>query len=361
MDVNDALELLYGSRASDLTAQGYYEALQRIRSWDQSLAKRIERVLDPVLKEQFFPRRKREWYWTSEGTEARVTLLPGNPHFHADVDTVRELLYIPRGYIHATPAHPLWKHLQDIMKLHELNSKRMRRIVESNLAGEWLNIHRMTAAGRMAEAGGSELLSPKMRESAMSSAGVDLRTGDVPKWLRHPGDALEAQKVMEAPIDWATSHLIKRHYLPSHASHAMAMFILTQDNSWFAGLGHLDISITLNNDPSTDPEAFSVSIRNIDEFTSKDEWDTVWRNYVKPRQEFIWEKRGMRPHGRRTRDIERLKKALPFYRKMVEKKVDFKTLYLSEEGAAEAETLEFEREDLQKTIRQLKRLLKPIP
>jgi hypothetical protein len=55
MDLNEALEILYGNEVRDLTSQGYHKALDRLRSIDKALAKRVERVLKPVLKNRFSP------------------------------------------------------------------------------------------------------------------------------------------------------------------------------------------------------------------------------------------------------------------------------------------------------------------
>jgi hypothetical protein len=49
----------------------------------------------------------------------------------------------------------------------------------------------------------------------------------------------------------------------------------------------------------------------------KADWDGVWSHYIKPRQDNILQQRGMRPQGRRTVDIEQLKKVLSLYRKIV--------------------------------------------
>ncbi len=355
-DAAEAVQLLYGNEARDFTFHGYYEAIKRLRFSDRTLARRVERILAPILKKRFFLRRQREWYNTSEATRARLALLPGNPHVQADVRTVREVLHIPPGHIHTTQEHLLWKQLQDIIR-----PERVRRVVEGNLVGEWLNIHRKAASGRTIEEEDSQMLSTGMGKSAMSSASVDLRASEVPEWLRRPLGEPGSYKDMAAPIDWAAGRLIERHNLPRHALTAITMFTLTQDHSWIEGLEPLRIDITRGHDPSSDPEAFSISVKSIDEFTTKEDWDRVWTNHVKPRQKFLWEKRGMSPQGRRTRDIARLKKALPFYQKMVEANLDFKNLYHSPEAFVDEATLEWNIEDLRRTIHDLERILTPIP
>jgi hypothetical protein len=231
--------------------------------------------------------------------------------------------------------------------------------VDGNLAGEWLDIHRRVASGLTEEEQDSQWLSIELRKSAIISAGVDLQASEVPEWLRHPLGEPESYKGIDAPIDLSTGRLIERHNLPWHALTAITMDILTQDNSWVEGLEPLRIEIGQSHDTSTDPEAFNISVKNIDEFITRDDWDRVWTNYVKPRQDFLWEKRGMRPKGRRTRDILRLKEALPFYQKMVETNRDFKEIYHSLEEFKGQVTLDREMESLRKTIHDLERLLTP--
>jgi len=352
MDANEALELLYGNGVRDLTSKGYREAMEWLRSFDKTMARRVERILNPILKKRFFPRRQREWYETSEATRARLALLPGNPHVQADVRTVREVLHIPLGHIHTTQEHPLWKQLQDIM-----GPERVGRVVEGNLASEWFDIHRKAASGQTIEEGDSQILSLDMRESAILSAGVDLRATEVPEWLRRP----LSKPGMAAPIDCAAGRLIERHNLPWHTLTAITMFILTQDHSWIEGLEPLSIDIAGGRDPSIDPEAFSISVRNIDEFITKEDWGRVWTKHVKPRQEFLWEKRGMSPQGRRTRDIARLNKALPFYQKMVKANIVFKDLYSSPDGFIGEATLDWDMETLHRTINDLEKILTPRP
>ncbi len=79
-DIGKALEALYGDGIRDLTAEGYIEAIGHLRKADPAAARRVERLLAPMLKEKLFLRRSRAWHETSEGTRARVVLLPGNPH-----------------------------------------------------------------------------------------------------------------------------------------------------------------------------------------------------------------------------------------------------------------------------------------
>jgi hypothetical protein len=355
IDVEEALEILYGNEVPDLTSQGYQKALERLRSIDKDLAKRIERVLNSVLKNRFFSRRQKEWFETSEATRARLALLSDNPHFNADVHTVRAVLQIPTGHIQTTQKHPLWKQLQDIVQL-----ERIRRVVDSTVASVWLDIHRRIASGLTAEEEDGKWLSRELYESAIKSAGVDLQAKEVTEWLHHQHGESQSFRGLDSPIDWFTYRLVYRHRLPHHIFTAITMFILTQDKSWIEGLEPLHIDIN-HDDSSEDPEAFNITVRNVDEFITKDDWDRVWNNYVKPRQNILWEKRGMRPKGRRTRDILRLKESLPFYQKMVETNSSFNDIYYSHEDYIGDTTIERDSESLRKTIHDLESLLTPRP
>jgi len=243
--------------------------------------------------------------------------------------------------------------LQDIVR-----PGRVRRVVEGNLVSEWLNIHRRAASGRTIEEDDNQMLSVEMRESAKFSARVDLHSSEVPEWMRYPPGAPGSSKNITAPIDWAAGQLVERHKLPWHTLTAVTTFILTQDHSWIEGLELLPIDISQSKDPPGDPRAFNISIRNMDEFTTKKDWDRVWKMYVRPRQEFLWEQRGMSPQGRRARDITALEKALPFYHKMVEANLNFRDLYQSEIFAGET-TYDMEVENLRRAVHDLENLLIP--
>lgn len=353
LDASEALKILYGKSVPDLTSQGYRKALNKLRQSDKALARRVERILAPILKKRVFPRRQREWYETSEGTRARLALLPENPHVHTDVCTIREVLHIPSGHIHTTEENPLWKELQGLVK-----PEGVRRVIEGNLASEWINVHRKVASHQTVMEEDREMLSTDMCESAVASAGVDLQASEVPEWLRYPLNE-GSYKVLAAPLDWAAEKLIERHNLPQYALTPITLFVLTQDHSWIEGLNPLHIDISHNRDPSSDPEAFTIAMKGIDEFITKEDWDRVWTNYVKPRQKFLWERRGMNPQGRRTVDINRLKKALPLYQKMITESLEIKDmLYFPSDDL----TIEdWDQETIRRVLSDLERVLTPKP
>jgi hypothetical protein len=57
----------------------------------------------------------------------------------------------------------------------------------------------------------------------------------------------------------------------------------------------------------------AVVVEGIDEFTTREDWDRIWRDWVRPQQALFWEQRVQRPQGRKGPDLERLKQALPLY------------------------------------------------
>jgi len=127
--------------------------------------------------------------------------------------------------------------------------------------------------------------------------------------------------------------------------------------SWIEGMEPLRIDITRGRDSSGDPEAFNIVVKNVDEFTTKEDWDRVWTNHVKPRQKILWGKRGMSPQGRRTIDISRLARALQLYQKMVTEGLKFKDLirYPIEDLSKE----DWDQEAIRQTITDLEKLLNP--
>lgn len=310
LDEAKALEILYGSDIRDLTSSGYANAMNKLRRTDTVLARRVERILAPVLERRFFTRRKRKWFETSEGTRVRLALLSQNPYVQTDLKAVREILGIPQDHVTTTKEHPLWYILEN-----DVRPDGIRRVIEGNLTSEWLHIHRMAALELPIETGEVELLPVEMRESAVSCARKDLSTEEAPEWL-HRFDDTEAGKEKLSPIDWTARKLVQRHRLPKHVSTPMTFFILTQDYSWLEELEPLSISV-IHNESLDDEESFDVIVRRIDEFLTKEDWNRIWINHVKPRQAYLWERRGMKPQGRRTLEIDRLKRILPLYQRMV--------------------------------------------
>ncbi len=98
---------------------------------------------------------------------------------------------------------------------------------------------------------------------------------------------------------------------------------------------------------------FTVSVKWIDEFMTKSDWNNIWERYIRPRQENLWERRGMKPQGRRTVNIERLQSALPLYRDMVQQRWTMKNVF-------EEAPVEWDQEAIRRAISDLGKLLAPV-
>ena len=351
--VEKAFQVLYGGGIRDLTAEGYNEAMRKLRKVDPSKARGVERMLSNVLGVRFFPRRGRPWYETSEGTRARLALLPGNPRVELDVRAIREVLGIPQGQIHATEDDSAWEDVRPLVK-----PQAVRHVVEGNLAGWWLHLHRQAAKGQLPDAKEDDytILSAPLRESAVRSARVSLQATRAPDWLRLPPPKPELQRQPMAPIDLAASMLAVRHHLPLRVTTSLTFYILTLDPSWITGLQPVEVDVAYG-ESDADPAAFTVTVKGIDEFMTKADWDRVWSHYVKPRQDSIWQQRGMRPQGRRTVDIVRLKKALLLYRKIVLEALEEKDILREVPADWGERDLGLDQETIRRAIHDLRDLL----
>jgi len=348
--LEEALQVLYGSGGRDLTAQGYTEALHKLRKVDAAGARRVERLLGPFLEKKVFPRRGRAWQETSEGARMRVALLPHNPHVQQDALTIRKLLGIPAGQIHAKEDDPGWKQVKALVKPEAI----IGQVVEGNLASRWLYFHRQTALGLPIGEEDRHALPQELEGSAVKSALADLAAEHVPQWLRHPGKMVEKDDSQVTPIDWVAARLAERHKLPSHLAPALTFYVLTLDAARLAGLDPVRVDVAYGGGPSGDPSAFTVAVWGIDEFVTRDDWERIWKQYVEPRQHTLWKRRGTLPQGRRALGVERLRGAMPLYRKMVAEELEFKqVLALAPQ--------DWDQETVRRVISDLRELLEPAP
>ena len=347
-DIDEAFHALYGGGGRDLTAEGYLKALGNLRKADPAAARRAERLLAPLLRERLFRRRSRAWHDTSEGTRVRLKLLPGNPHVQADVQTIRGVLGIPDGHIKATENDDVWEKVAEWVK-----PEAVRWVVEGNVAGWWIQLHRMATMGHVFEAEEQELLSPELFQSATASAVVDLTADQAPEWLRQAPLGPPPYHQQAVPLDRAAGRLVERHRLPWRAASPLAFYILTQDPDRVAGLEPFPVEVVYGDNIRGDPDVFTVSVKWIDEFMTKADWNNVWEHYIKPRQENLWERRGMKPQGRRTVNIERLQSALPLYRDMVQQCWTMKNVF-------EEAPVEWDQETIRRAISDLGKLLAPV-
>jgi hypothetical protein len=313
-DVERALKLLYGHGGWNLTSDAYLEALGKLRSSDPAAAKRVERILRPYLEERIFPVRKVKWHQTSEGTRARLALLPQNPHVRQDVVTIRSVLGFSAGHVVVTEGDALWADIQ-----RHVRPEAVRRVAEGNLAGAWLSIHRRAAAKESPlEDAPPGFLSSELRQAAVSSAGVNMRADTVPEWLQRPPSGPAPYDNPQAPIDWAVGRLLERHRLPWSIASSVAFYLLTQDAEWLSALEPVQVEIASDQQSSSSPWSFKVIVRGVDEFITEEDWGQVWTRFVRPRQDRLWQLRGMKPEGRRGTQLDRLQRWMLLYRQMID-------------------------------------------
>ena len=114
----------------------------------------------------------------------------------------------------------------------------------------------------------------------------------------------------------AAARLLERHRIPEHLCHWVMIYILTARKEDICNLKTNKVSVI--HGPGevrvAQPEhTVAVVVEGIDEFTTREDWNRIWRDRVRPQQALFWEKRGQRPQGRRGPDLERLTQALPLY------------------------------------------------
>lgn len=307
-----ALELLYGDRPRDLTSEGYQLSLRALRRQRPAIARRVERALEPLVRSRAFPRRQISWQDTSFGLRARLLLLPDNPHLEIDSRSVRAALGVDPELLRGS--------LDELLMTKaaaEIPGLDFARAVEQNTVSTWISAHRHIASGSSYDPGPDAVrLSSQAIRMAEESAHADLTDSRNPPWLREG-------LAKGTPFDDAVARLCEWHRLPSTRSISVAvgLYVLTKDRSQVARVSFpmaLVFPLPSQDEQITEAyESFAVSIGGLDEFITKDDWNTLWTHLIRPRQESLLSQRGGQPQGRRTVDIGRLQSAMPLYRKMV--------------------------------------------
>lgn len=344
-----ALRLLYGPGGYDLTLEGYSKRIHKLRKTNPTLARRVERNLEPFLANNVFPRKKLKWQETSEGTRLRLGLLPDNPYLKQDVAAIRLALGIPEEQVKAKINSPEWKELEVLVR-----PSYIRKVLEINLAGAWYFLHCQAVAGQEAMLKAQENLQPASAESAICSARINLKADTIPGWLQQPVACPAPYNNLVAPVDRAAGRLVERYAVPWHAFLPLVYYILTENPDFLKDIEPLDVKISQTNTPRTTWAAFAINIKNVDEYTRKEDWDRIWERMIKPRQEKLWELRGAKPQGRRSHDMRRLKDYLPLYNKIVAEK---KTI---PQVLADPEAEDREQETIRRAMDDLSSLLKPV-
>ena len=103
--------------------------------------------------------------------------------------------------------------------------------------------------------------------------------------------------------------------------------------------------------------AISVLVQGIDEYTTKADWDQMWRERVTPALEEFREERGQSPHGQQAPKLERLKEGLSLYERFLE--LGSVDKVLEEFQNADLPQGNLEDETARRVIRDLQVLLDP--
>lgn len=347
-----ALKMLYGDGFIDLTPEGYAKAINNLRRQSPDKARFVESELDDLLK-IYLPRRRLDWRRTSQGTQARIALLPGNPWMMRDILLIRHIFRIPEGQIHVTDSK-LLTYLRSKVSL-----KHIQQIADGSLIASWLDIHRKAAKGLPVEEYDTGLLSRELHQLAVASAKTNLTSDVIPVWLRlRPGNGVRERDKTSAPLDEVVERLIKRHRLPKHVGTALEFYLLTKDPYWVAKLDPMVVEVT-SDTTSGSIGAFAISVKSLDEFTTEEDWLRIWQRYIKPYQEQLMSQRGKIPHGKRTATVDRLVKALPLYQRIVRGDKLSKLLKEKDLQIFDLEIMRYDQETIRRIIRDLNILLSP--
>jgi hypothetical protein len=318
-----------------------------------------------------------EWYDTSQGVRARLSLLPGNPHFDEDVCTIRKNLLLPPDHMKISTKDEQVNELKHSMLFENIQephrTELAKRTVEGNLAGWWLQAHRMVASSSKDAVLLSDIkkmIPVELYRSAVNSAAINLALPDVPEWLHRQPVKSKPNAIIISPIDWATMKILKRYKLPDHIKGNIPVYVLTQDKYRITGLEPLNIKIGSDGDGGncTDEDAFDISLQGIDEFVTEADWNRIWHQYVTPLQQRLLQDRGMDPQGRRSIDLSRLERLLPAYQEMVKSKLEINDMICKLGNISPVQKLGFfhsisdlDQETIRRAISSLRILLRPQP
>jgi len=201
-----------------------------------------------------------------------------------------------------------------------------------------------------------------MRLSARSSARVNLKESSV-EWLSRAPSGRPPYDEHAAPVDWAAARLAERHHLPRKTIPSLVWYILTLDRHWVTGLELLEVEVH-RDQAADDPDAFVVLVKGIDEYITSKDWQRVWSNFVRPRQETLWGLRGGRPQGRRTVELKRLQEWIALYNRMVTENISVADLIKGDKEAAlvlDKPMLDRDQETMRRALNDLRKLLTPSP
>ena len=209
MDSSEAINVLFDNSEKDFSAEGFLEAISRLRNNSPGLANQVERALEPTLRKSY-PRRKIAWHETSMGTVLRLKLLSHNPHFKEDAASVRDALGIQGPPMHSKPGESLFESLlpwKDDLKFP------VDVVAGRELASQWIRQHKRSHKDLP-----TDQLSPDLRpgliREARRSAKKDLSKIDIPEWLGKEhlaSDKCKRGSDMGYPLHRAVSGLLGRY------------------------------------------------------------------------------------------------------------------------------------------------------
>jgi hypothetical protein len=314
-----------------------------------------------MLDQEIFPRRRMAWHESSRGTAYRVALLPDNPHFQQDVHSVRKVLGIPEGQVRTVPGDATRSRLAKWTEDFKLPREVVEVVVDRELAHRWASQHQRAAVGE----GPDKFivgLAPEALDSARRSAAIDLSRIQDPQWLRvRPKPHAQCPWGETLPLHWAVARLLERHRLSSHLCPFVMSHVLTRRREDLLDLEPTNIKMSHGSGEisiSQPEHSFAVTVQGIDEFTTKEQWDHIWKEYVEPSQQEFLDRRGQRPQGQMAPQLERLRQAMPLYRSRLEfGSIKAALDDLQDQGAPEGE---LETETARRLLMDLDDLLGPV-
>lgn len=294
----------------DLTSEGFQQAIRDVRHSDAAQARRIEREGARYLESRVFPRRQIPWTSTSQGLAARLRLLPRNPHLELDVVQIRTALGIDPGWFTRVPSDEEGLKRLGVLRPGTLEAE--RRLVWGHRAGTWLAVHSRSPSADDVDGDPFPLPEEARRHAAATT--TTAVGASLPRWAHPAADAAGP------PFAQLVTQLLGRHHLPAPTSLTLSLlFHLLTDSPYYLGHFNLPAISTELGASGVAPgyDSFTLTITGIDEYFSAEDWQAIWRHSIRPRQERYLEERGASPRGRFHRDLQRLDKAMPFYRVMV--------------------------------------------
>lgn len=306
MRLEEAIEFLRDpvSCVVDLTYEGITERLADLERRDRAKARAVRRAIAP-LRRDLFPRSRKGSEHSSYYRALRVRLLAGNPHFQRDIGRVRLFLAVPK-----------WR-LSDLKfaepSLLRLPAHIVKAAHRDTAASWWVSVHRRAACGWSPSADDPPL--PEwLIDSATSSARLDTNVPILPDHLRgmvRVPERYAGQVEADVPLFRLAAKLVEHYLLPWPAVVPVAYYILTKAKKHLNGIPEFDMTWDWIDSPLG--RALTVTIQPIDEFTTKEQWLSIFERHISPRLSQLWESRGEKPHGRRPA-ISRFEN--PLYRRL---------------------------------------------